>query len=110
MQTFRRLSAHFDLIPASINRQLSEIDIPRGRQEAFALQHPAALESLKQTALIESVEASHAIENVTAPRRRLEALVAERTTPRDRSEAEIAEGHLLRRARSRDRRLARRDS
>ena len=90
MQTFRRLSEHFDLIPAAINRQLSEVDIARGRQEAFALQHPAALESLKQAALIQSVEASNAIENITAPRRRIEELVAERTEPRDRSEAEIA--------------------
>jgi Fic family protein len=90
MRSFRRLGDHFDLIPAAINRQLSEIDIARGRQEAFTLQHPAALESLKQVALIESVEASNAIENIRAPRRRLEALVAERTTPRGRSEAEIA--------------------
>jgi Fic family protein len=90
METFRRLGSHFDLIPAAINRQLSEIDIARGRQDAFALQHPAALESLTRTALIESVEASNAIENITAPRRRIEDLVAERTTPRDRSEAEIA--------------------
>ena len=90
MRSFRRLGDHFDLIPAAINRQLSEIDIARGRQEAFTLQHPAALDSLKQVALIESVEASNAIENIRAPRRRLEALVAETTTPRDRSEAEIA--------------------
>jgi Fic family protein len=90
MQTFRSLDRHFDLIPATISRQLSEIDVARGRQEAFALQHPAALEALKQSALIQSVEASNAIENITAPRRRIEALVAELTEPRDRSEAEIA--------------------
>jgi Fic family protein len=90
MQTFRRLSAFFDLVPAAISRQLSEIDVARGRQEAFALQHPAALEALRQSALIQSVEASNAIENITAPRKRIEALVAEQTEPRDRSEAEIA--------------------
>lgn len=90
MQTFRDLGRHLDLIPAALNRQLSEIDIGRGRQEAFARQHPAALESLKQLALIQSVEASNAIENITAPQRRLEELVAQKTTPRNRSEAEIA--------------------
>jgi Fic family protein len=90
MQSFRGLSKHLDLIPAAINRQLSEIDIARGRQEAFARQHPAALESLKQVALIESVEASNAIENITAPKKRIEDLVAQKTTPRNRSEAEIA--------------------
>ena len=90
MQSFRSLGTHLDLIPAAINRQLSGIDIARGRQEAFARQHPAALESLKQLALIQSVEASNAIENITAPRKRLEQLVAQKTTPRNRSEAEIA--------------------
>ncbi len=90
MQSFRSLGRHLDLIPAAINRQLSGIDIARGRQEAFARQHPAALESLKQLALIQSVEASNAIENITAPKNRLEQLVAQKTTPRNRSEAEIA--------------------
>ncbi len=90
MQTFRDLGRHFDLITAALNRQLSEIDVGRGRQEAFARQHPAALESLKQLAVIQSVEASNAIENITAPPRRLEELVAQKTTPRNRSEAEIA--------------------
>jgi Fic family protein len=90
VQTFRNLGRHFDLIPAALNRQLSEIDIGRGRQEAFARQHPAALESLKHLALIQSVEASNAIENITAPPKRLEELVAQKTTPRNRSEAEIA--------------------
>lgn len=66
MQTFRSLDRHFDLIPATISRQLSEIDVAHGRQEAFALQYPAALDALKQSALVQSVEASNAIENITA--------------------------------------------
>ncbi|MGH3048600.1 MAG: Fic family protein, partial [Gaiellaceae bacterium] len=90
MQSFRDLGRHVDLIPAAINRQLSAIDIARGRQEAFARQHPAALDSLQQLARIQSVEASNAIENITAPKKRLEALVAQKTSPRNRSEAEIA--------------------
>lgn len=90
MQSFRDLGRRFDLIPASLGRQLSEIDVARGRQEAFARQHPAALESLQQQALIQSVEASNAIENITAAPRRIEQLVAHETQPRNRSEAEIA--------------------
>lgn len=90
MQSFRNLGRHFDLIPASLARQLSELDVARGRQEAFARQRPAALESLQQQARIQSVEASNAIENITAPRRRIEALVAGEAEPRNRSEAEIA--------------------
>jgi Fic family protein len=90
VQTFRDLPRHLDLVPAAITRQLSEIDVARGRQEAFRRQHPAELESLVRAALIESVEASNAIEEIRAPRRRLEALVAGATMPRNRSEAEIA--------------------
>src|SRR5258708_31878312 len=90
MQSFRGLGRHLDLIPAAVNRQLSEIDIARGRQEAFVRQHPAALESLQQVALIQSVEASNAIENITAPKKRIEELVAQKTTPQNPSEAEIA--------------------
>jgi hypothetical protein len=62
VQTFRDATRHLDLVPAPISRQLSEIDVSRGRQEAFLRQHPAELESLVRAALIESVEASNAIE------------------------------------------------
>ncbi len=40
--------------------------------------------------MIQSTEASNAIENIHAPRARIEALVAEKTTPKNRSEQEIA--------------------
>jgi Fic family protein len=90
MQSFRRLDRHLGLVPAALLRQLSEIDIARGRQEVFRRQHPQALETLTEIARIQSVEASNAIENVTAPPRRLRELVEQKTTPRNRSEAEIA--------------------
>lgn len=90
MQSFRDLGRHFDLVPAALARQLSEIDVARGRQEAFAQQHPAQLETLRHSALVESVEASNAIENIIAPRARIEQLVSERVEPRNRPEAEIA--------------------
>jgi Fic family protein len=40
--------------------------------------------------MIQSTEASNAIENIRAPRARIEALLAEKTTPENRSEQEIA--------------------
>jgi hypothetical protein len=40
--------------------------------------------------MIQSTEASNAIEKIHAPRARIEALVAEKTTPKNRSEQEIA--------------------
>jgi Fic family protein len=90
MQTFRSLDQHFGLVPASVGQQLSTIDVARGRQEAFRLQNPSMLETLRTIALVESVEASNAIEQITAPRSRILELVAERTPPQNRSEAEIA--------------------
>lgn len=90
MQTFRALERHVGLIPASIAQQLGAIDVGRGRQEAFRLQHPEVLETLRRIAVIQSVEASNAIEQITAPRTRIEKLVAERTAPANRSEEEIA--------------------
>jgi Fic family protein len=90
MQSFRRLDRHLGLVPAALLRQLSEIDVAHGRQDAFRRQHPRALTTLTEIARIQSVEASNAIEDVTAPPRRLRALVEQKTTPRNRSEAEIA--------------------
>jgi Fic family protein len=90
VHTFRTLEDQIGLVPASIVSQLSAIDIGRGREEAFRRQHPEALATLVEIARIQSTEASNAIENVTAPRKRIEALVADKTTPRNRSEEEIA--------------------
>ncbi len=65
----------------------------RGKEELYRQQMPQALETLKQTAIIQSTESSNRIEGVTAPAKRIRDLVAEKTTPRDRSEQEIA-GYL----------------
>lgn len=62
----------------------------RGRQELFQRQTPEILEALRDAAVIESTESSNRIEGVTAPADRIEALVLKNSTPRDRSEQEIA--------------------
>lgn len=62
----------------------------RGRQELFVHQRPEVLESLRQTAVIESNESSNRLEGITAPRDRIEALVLRPTELRTRSEQEIA--------------------
>jgi Fic family protein len=78
------------MVSAEIVRSLSLIDTARGREELYRKQHPEALKSLIEIARIQSTEASNAIESITAPRRRIEELVAEKTIPTNRSEAEIA--------------------
>jgi Fic family protein len=62
----------------------------RGRQELFRRQVPELLSALRDAAVIESTESSNRIEGVVAPRHRVTALVLEKTTPRNRSEQEIA--------------------
>lgn len=62
----------------------------RGRQELFRRQTPELLSALRDVAVVESTESSNRIEGVVAPHHRVEALVLKATTPRNRSEQEIA--------------------
>lgn len=68
-------------------RQIGE---SRGRQELYKQQRRHALKTLREIAIIQSTESSNRIEGVTAPGDRIKALVCKKTTPRDRSEQEIA--------------------
>lgn len=68
-------------------RQIGE---SKGRQELYKQRHPHVLKTLREVAIIQSTEASNRIEGVTAPPERIKELVAMKTTPRDRSEQEIA--------------------
>ena len=70
--------------------QLSTIGFHRGRQDLFLRQLPELLQAMRQRALIESAESSSRIEGVTAPRERVEAIVAGGARPANRPEAEIA--------------------
>jgi Fic family protein len=90
MQTFRDLERHFGSTPQNVVGLLVNAAQAAGRQEAFARQHPDQLDALRQVALIQSAEASNAIENIHAPRARIEKLVKQTTEPRNRSEQEIA--------------------
>lgn len=62
----------------------------RGRQDLFRRQTPQLLAALTDAAVVESSESSNRIEGVVAPHERIEALVLHLSTPRDRSEQEIA--------------------
>jgi Fic family protein len=88
--SFKNLDRHFGALPPARVQALLAIAEARGREEVFRRQNPAGLETLRGVALIQSAEASNAIENIHAPRERIEALVADTTTPENRSEQEIA--------------------
>lgn len=90
MGSFRDLERQFGALRPGTVAALTSIAEARGRADLYRQQHPVGLETLRQVALIQSTEASNAIENIHAPLARIEALVAEKTTPRTRSEQEIA--------------------
>lgn len=90
MMSFRDIGRHFGALPPSRVRALLAIAEARGREEAFRRQNPAGLDALRKVALIQSAEASNAIESIYAPRERIRALMADATTPQNRSEQEIA--------------------
>jgi Fic family protein len=62
----------------------------KGKQQLFQHQAPQALSALRDAAVVQSIESSNRIEGVTAPGGRIAELAAQKTTPRNRSEQEIA--------------------
>ena len=62
----------------------------RGRQVLYSEQSPEVLETLRRVAMVQSTESSNRIEGITVAAERLEALVAKKVTPKDRSEQEVA--------------------
>ena len=77
-------------IPYRLLRIVRQISEYRGKQDLFKQQSPQVLETLRQVALIQSTESSNRIEGVTAPAERIRSLMANKTTPQNRSEQEIA--------------------
>ena len=61
-----------------------------GKQELYLKQRPEALNKLVEIAKVQSTEASNAIEGIVTTSTRIRQLVAEKTTPRNRDEQEIA--------------------
>lgn len=62
----------------------------RGRQLLYRDQFPQVLETLKRVAIVQSTESSNRIEGITVPVERLEAIVAKKSRPKNRSEQEVA--------------------
>ena len=84
-QYLKNLSLSTD--EAAAMRTLGEF---QGKQALFYRQSPETLESMRQVAVIESSESSNRLEGITAPKERIEAIVLKNSTPKDRSEQEIA--------------------
>ena len=62
----------------------------KGKQELYLRQKPVELERLVEIAKIQSTESSNRIEGIVTTSGRIQALMRDKTTPRNRSEKEIA--------------------
>lgn len=62
----------------------------KGKQQLFERQSPQILSALRDVASVQSIESSNRIEGVTAAAGRVAQIAADKTTPADRSEQEIA--------------------
>ena len=61
-----------------------------GKQEMYLKSRPEELEKLVEIAKVQSTESSNAIEGIVTTNTRIKQLVADKTTPRNRDEQEIA--------------------
>jgi Fic family protein len=90
MKSFQNKLLETTPITQNILRSVRLLGEYKGKQDLFTRQIPQALETLKRAAIIQSIESSNRIEGVTAPTKRIIAIAAEKTTPQNRSEQEIA--------------------
>src|ERR1700693_677873 len=74
----------------ALGKSLRVLGEYRGRQDLFVDQSPEVLETLRQTALIQSAVSSKRIEGITVAPDRLALLVTGKVKPHDRSEQEVS--------------------
>jgi Fic family protein len=86
--SFRTNLVHLTL-PIGPIALLTDVAEAKGRQDLLLDKPPEILTSLRETALVQSVESSNRIEGVTVAPDRLRPLVLGNDRPRDRSEEEI---------------------
>jgi len=79
-----------DNIPINIVRAIARINEYKGKQDLFYRQSPEILKTLQEIAEIQSTESSNRIEGIKVSNQKLKEIMIQKTTPRNRSEAEIS--------------------
>ena len=79
-----------ELLNIDIMNLVSKIHEFKGKEDLFIAAKPDILDSMCEIAKIQSTGASNRIEGIYMSDERLEAIVMDKTTPRNRSEREIA--------------------
>lgn len=90
MRSFEKDRLNLLSVPQELIVRIGKIRELKGRQELHQRQQPEVLKALRQSALIQSVESSNRIEQITASPARITQIVRKNATPQNRSEAEIA--------------------
>ena len=90
MRTFNYSKIKNEKWDSEILGLISAIYKCAGKQEMYLKQRPEELEKLVEIAKIQSTEASNEIEGIVTTNTRIRQLVAEKTTPRNIDEEEIA--------------------
>lgn len=90
MTSFQSLGTRLASVPGEVVARLGKIDRSAGQADLYRRQMPGLLDHLRDSARVESVEASSAIEGITAPHARAAAVIRNpEEVPRNRSEAEL---------------------
>ena len=90
MRAFHYASEYQKLLTPEIVSYLTQIHEQKGKQSRFSDARKDVLEELLEIAKIQSTEASNRIEGIITTDDRLKLIVRNKTTPRSRSEREIA--------------------
>lgn len=90
MHTFDYSTTPSNLLTPEIVKLLTCLHEFRGKQTLYMQSQPEVLTALLDVAKIQSTKASNSIEGIYTSDERIEALVMQRSAPRNRSEEEIA--------------------
>lgn len=90
MRSFDFIKEYNKLLTPEIVSLLTQIHEQKGQQNLFIEAQPDALSELLEIAKIQSTEASNRIEGIITTEDRLKKIVRDKTTPKNRSEREIA--------------------
>ena len=90
MKSFDYINAPQTLLTPDIVSLLTSIHEHKGRQELYIEAYADTLNTLTEIAKIQSTGASNRIEGIHTTDKRLEELVRNKSTPRDRTEQEIS--------------------
>lgn len=89
MRIFNYKSLGTQLWDSEVLGLVAQIHEYKGRQELYLRQKPAVLDKLVEIAKVQSTEASNQIEGIVTTSTRIQQLMADKTTPRNRDEEEI---------------------